>query len=347
MKGYTHITETEQRRIERLLASGQSVREISRLLHRSPGTISEEVKRNKVKGKYLARKARHKARTRRQNSKIQCLSVVKYSFIRDYTEKKIRSGWSPELVSGRLRKVHKKKDAPSSKAVYKFVYSVHGRRIEKYLPSNQWKRKGGPKRKRPVSIDGRKMISERPRHVEQRKEFGHFEMDFIESGRDGKGSLLVLVERKTRYPFLVYTLDRTTEHINSLTAETLRGVPLLSATGDNDISFQKHEELSALIEADVFFCDSYSSWQKGTVENRNREVRKRKLPKGTDLSGIPLARFMAIEHELRHRPMKVLNYKTPFEMWQEEMGKIENKKTALTARGIMVERLLVNEKCSA
>ena len=319
---------------------------IAKKLGRSPSNICAEVKRNSVHGVYDPKKAENKAVQRRKQSKIQSLGVLTDTATWDYVEKKLKASWSPEIISGRLRRVHKKSGAPSTKAIYKFVCWVYGRRLEKFLPSNQWKKKGGPKRGTRVHLDGRRMIDERPARVEKRKEFGHFEMDFVESGKNGKGSLLVLTERKTRYPFLVYTDDRSTAHINKLVAETLHGVPVLSITTDNDISFQKHEELSALIGAVIFFCDPYSSWQKGTVENRNGAVR-RKLPKGTDFSAVSAGQVMAVEHWLRHRPMKCLGFKTPFEVWQEEMKKYEQKNHAGVARGMIVERLTANGKCSA
>lgn len=342
-KTYWHFNESDRRRIERLLDSGESGRSIARKLGRSPNSINLEIKRNRVKGVYLARKSEHKARVRRRASKVQSLRVLKRK-TRDFVEKKIRLGWSPELVSGRLREVLGK-DAPSIKAIYKFVYSIYGRKIERFLPSKQWKKKAGPKRKRFVCLDGRKMIAERPAVVEKRKQFGHFEMDFIESGRDGTGSLLVLVERMSRYPFLVYTESRKTEHINTMVAETLRDIPILSITTDNDISFQKHEELSKLVGADIFFCNPYHSWEKGTIENRNRAVRKW-LAKGTDLSEVSRAKIMAVEHQMRHRPMKCLGYLTPFEMWQREMERIQQKKHRVAPSGMMVEKLLINDKVS-
>src|SRR3989338_546785 len=327
MKEYTHLSESERRRIERQLVAGKGVREIARLLHRGVGTISEEISRNKVRGRYKARKDKKKWYVRRRQSKLQSLAVIQDPGVRTFVEQKLSIGWSAQLIAGRFKKVLGHSDGPSTKAVYKFLYSVHGRSLEQYMPSHVWKKKGGPKRKVRVHLDGRRMIDERPAKVEKRKEFGHFEMDFIESGRNGKGSLLVLVERKSRYPFLVYTEDRSTAHINKLVAETLHGVPVLSITTDNDISFQKHEELSALIGAVIFFCDPYSSWQKGTVENRNGAVR-RKLPKGTDFSVVSAGQVMAVEHWLRHRPMRCLGFKTPFEVWQEEMKKYAQKNHA-------------------
>lgn len=339
MNGYNHITDSERRRIERLLEVGTSVREIARRLHRSPGTMSEEIERNTVKGKYVARKARHKARVRRQQSKVQCLKVAMDTGLKNFVVRNIKDEQSPEGIAGRIREVGNGLKPVSPKAIYKFVHSVHGRQIERYLYSKAVKRKSRSKRKKSAAIDGRRMIDERPKKAEKREEFGHFEGDFIESGKDGRGSLLVLVERKSRYPFLVYTESKKTEDINKLTAETLRGVPVKSVTIDNDISFQKHQELSQMIEADVFFCHPYHSWEKGTVENRNRAVR-RYIPKRTDLSGYGKEYFKMVEEKLRTRFMKCLNYKTPQEVFEREMERFENKKTPLC--GIIGRTLQAN-----
>jgi len=345
-KTYWHFNESERRRIARHLAAGESKRGVARKLGRSPSNICAEIKRNTVKGRYDPRKAEAKAKQRRKQSKLQSLAVIKDSEAREYFEEKLSIGWSVELTAGRWKKVLGHVGGPSTKAGYKFLYSVHGRSLERYMPSRMWKKKGGPKRKVRVHLDGRHMIDERPARVEKRKEFGHFELDFVESGRDGKGSLLVLVERMSRYPFLVYTENRKTEYINTLTTKTLADAPVLSVTTDNDISLQKHEELSAMLGADVFFCHPYTSSEKGTVENRNRQVRK-PLPKGTDFSQVSRARIMAVEHWMRHRPMKVLGFKTPFEVWTEEMKKWAQKNHAVE-RGMLVETLLTNKaRCSA
>ena len=344
MKGYNHITDSERRRIERLLEAEISIREIARRLHRSPGTISEEISQNSVKGTYDARKANHKARVRRKQSKIQCMKVALDPELKTFVTKNIEEDQSPEGISGRTKYVDTHIKYASTKAVYKFVYSVHGRNIEKHLYSKAVKKKGGPKRKKPVVIDGRTTIDKRPKRVEKRLEFGHFEGDFIESGKDGKGSLLVLVERKTRYPFLMYTENKTTNHINNLVAETLRDAPVKSLTIDNDISFQKHEALSALIKATVFFCHPYCSHEKGTVENRNKAAR-RYIPKRSDLSAYKLEYFKEVELKLRNKFMKCLRYKTPQEAWDYEMSKIKNKKIPLY--GIMGRVLKDKVECSA
>ncbi len=170
--------------------------------------------------------------------------------------------------------------------------------------------------------------------------FKHFEGDFIESGKDGKGSLLVIVERKTRYPFLRYMESRDTAVVNAATQETLSDIPVQSFTADNDISFQKHKELSEIIGAAIFFCHPQAPHEKGTVENRNKAIR-RYIPKRSDLSKYAPEYFKEIETKLRNRFMKCLNYKTPQEAFNAEMRKFETKKA--TASGILKEALLLTK----
>lgn len=319
--GYTHIDESERRRIERAVEAGKGVRAIARMTGRSPGSICEELQRNSVKKKYSRQGAQLKATLRRKRSKLQCLKVAMDPQLKKFVTEQIENDQSPEGVAGRLKKVETRLQRASMKAIYKFVHSPHGRKIEKHLYSKAVRKRGGPKRgTRKTSIDGRTMIDKRPKKIEKRKEFGHFEGDFIESGKDGKGSLLVLVERRTRYPFLAYTENKATAHVNALVANTLGDTPVKSITLDNDLSFQKHQELSELVGAIVFFCHAYHSWEKGTVENRNRAVR-RYVPKRTNLSTILIERFKEIETILRTRYMKVLDFKTPQEAWDAEMAK--------------------------
>ena len=338
MSEFKHLVLYDRQRIERYLRQGKSLHFIAGKLGRSVSSISDEIKQNSACGIYDAKKAHDKARLRRGNSKLQCMKVAMNKKLKDFVIKNILDDQSPEGISGRLRNEETHLAYASTKAIYKFVKSVHGRKIEKHLYSKAVHKKGGPRRGSSISIDGRIMIDKRPKAVEKREEFGHFEGDFIESGKDGKGSLLVLVERKTRYPFLRYLEDRSTKNINGLIQEILRDIPVLSLTLDNDISFQKHEEMSRLIEAAVFFCHPFASHEKGTVENRNKAVR-RYVPKKTDLSKVPKESFSFVEEKLRNKYMKCLGFKSPKECFDEEMRKIEMKKSV--SSGMMSERVLL------
>lgn len=323
--GYTHIVESERRRIERALKAGKSFQKIAKALDRSVSTISEEVKMGGGRKKYRADRAQAKAERTRKNSKIQCMKVALDPALKTYVLKKLKKKWSPQLVSGRLKKIDTHTPYASTKAIYKFVYSVHGRQVEKYLYSSSHRRRSPKRGLRKVKLDGRLMIDKRPTHVENRKEFGHFEGDFIESGKAGKGSILVLVERKTRYPFLRKTMDKKTKAVNKLVEKTIGKYEPESLTLDNDLSFAKHKEMSALVDAPVYFCNPYHSWEKGTIENRNRAARI-DIPKKTDISTVSNARIRAVEKHMRNRPMKCLGYKTPQEAWDIEIKKRTEKK---------------------
>src|SRR3989344_5593572 len=348
--GYTHIDESERRRIERALTAKKSIRTIATMVGRSVSSVSEEISANSIKGIYKADAAQRKATLRRKQSKVQCLKVAMDASLKEFVTKEIGNDQSPEGISGRLKYHRKDMQYASAKAIYAFVHSPHGRKIEKHLYSKAVKKKGGPKRgTKKCKLDGRIMIGKRPKHIEKRAQFGHFEGDFIESGKDGKGSLLVLVERKTRYPFLVYTEDKTTAHINALIAKTLIGIPVRSITLDNDLSFQKHKELSELVGTIVFFCNPYHSWEKGTVENRNGRVR-RYAPKKTTLSTIQFERFKEIEIILRTRYMTCLKFKTPQEAWDIEIAKWkqreEKKQKQVTITGLSAS-IIHKSGCSA
>lgn len=342
MKTYEHLCASERRRIERLTKAGLSLRTIAERLGRSASTLSDEVRKRSIRDTYDAQKAAHKAYVKRKYSKVQNMKVVTYPGLRTFVEEKLTLEWTPEMIAGRIKKVERHLPRVSAKAIYKFVRSIYGRKLEQFLYSKMVKRKSGPKRGRKQVLDGRTSIERRPKRIEKRRQFGHFEGDFIESGKDGTGSLLTLVERKTRYPFLVYCPDRTTGAVNALVFDMLRDVPLLSLTLDNDVSFKKHRELSALIGAAVFFCHPYASHEKGTVENRNRVVR-RTVPKRTDLSQVSLETFLFIQEKMRDTPMKCLGWLTPREAWEKE-----TKKAARNGSGMLRPRVLkANARCSA
>ena len=337
MNKFNHFNLGERKRIERYLRKGKSLREIARILDRSVSSVSDEIRYNSTDGVYDAKKANHKAYVKRQASKRDCLKVAMDAKLQKFVIENIKDNQSPCGISGRLKEVEKKIQYASGKAIYKFIESPHGRQIEKFLYSRAVKKKTGRKRGISVCIDGRTFIDQRPKKVEKRVEFGHYEGDFIESCKDGKGSLLVLAERKTRYPFLIYLKDRSNSNVNKVIEKLIGELNPKSLTLDNDISFQKHSELSELINATIYFCHPQSPYEKGTVENRNKAIR-RYVKKKSDLSKYSDEYFKMVETKLRTRFMKCLNFKTPEEMFEKEI--LKTKKPLVC--GILEERLLSN-----
>jgi len=313
-----HIQLSERRKIERALKNNTSLRRIAKRLGRSVSTISHEIQSNSVKGHYSADQADRKARVRRENAKQQCLKVAMNKDLKAYVTNHVHSDQNPEALAVRLKYVDTHIQYASHKAIYAFIHSVHGCQLEHHLYYQRVHKKGGPKRHSVRQTDvTKKHVSKRSKKANNRTEFGHFEGDFIESGKGGTGCLLVLVERKTRYLFVVYIEDRSTFTINQLIATTLKDVPVLSITLDNDISFQKHEALSDMIDAVVYFTTPYTSQEKGTVENRNKAIREF-VPKRSDVSQYQSQAKLA-ETRLRNRFMVVLKGHSPQEVWDKEM----------------------------
>lgn len=315
-----HIDIAERRAIERAINNGKGVNAIARMRKRSTSSISEEIRMGSVKGVYKAARAQKKADLRRKQSKQQCLKVALDPRLKEYVTALIKEDQSPEAIAGRLKEVDTHVPYASPKAIYHFVRSGHGGPIEHHLYRKRVHRKGGPKRGTARTTDTTKRsIEERPKRVEERKEFGHYEGDFIVSGKDGKDALLVLVERKTRMPFLARVTDRSTAHVNHLIEHTLHGTLVLSVTLDNDLSFAKHEVLSELIEATVYYTHPYTSQDKGTVENRNGRIREF-IPKRSDISQVPDDTILHAQEHLRTRFMKCLGWRSPQEAWNHEVA---------------------------
>jgi len=160
---YRHISKEERLEIAILLSKSYGIREIAGVLERSPGTISDEIERNSVMGIYDPKKAQYKAYSKRKHSKYQGMKVVQDDALRTYVREKMKDDWSPEEISGRLKEIDKDIKYASKGAICKFVYSVYGRRIEKYLRYRGKKRR---KREKVTQLKDRVFVDERPRVIE-------------------------------------------------------------------------------------------------------------------------------------------------------------------------------------
>ena len=285
------------------------------MLHRSVSTISDEIRRNSVSGVYDPKKADHKAYVRRKYAKYQGMKIVSNPVLREYVDTHLRDGQSPEAVAGRIREVDTHLPCVSKNTIYRYLKSVYGRSLEN-LRRRQKRRKKG-KRQKFCSAPDRTPIHERPLYIEHRSCFGDTEADFIVSGKDGTGRILVVVDRKTRMAFLEKIAKPSVRTVHNAFMKIKRRFPTMtSITTDNDILLQKHTELAGLLSIPIYFCDPYSSWQKGTVENTNRHIRKY-IPKGSDLSQCTTQQLRAIETKLNNRIMKILSYRTPAEVYAD------------------------------
>jgi transposase, IS30 family len=306
-----HFSYEERVKIETFLEEGYGVCAIARKLCRAKGSVSEEIRRNKVRGIYTAQKAEEKLYHRYWRARHEHLKVAMSDTLRHYVEEKIRRFWSPENIAGRIKYVETHLPSVGKDAVYAFVKSVYGRNLEQFLWYKDKKRK--PHVSRSI-IDGRRFIDDRPKRVAGRRFFGDWEADFIVSGKRGSGALLVLVERKSRYVVIVKLLDRKVVTINFV-LDRLIGAQLYvrSVTIDNDICFRHHAQMSAILHAPIFFCHPYHSWEKGQVEKMNQLIR-RFIPKGTNIARVSQKKISWVEEILNGKPYECLQFYTPAEV---------------------------------
>ena len=303
------------------MKKGYSIRRIAGLIGRSPNTISQELGRNLVKRSYNPKKAQHKAYVRRKYAKYQGMKIVGHNALRKEITARLYDDQSPEAIAGRVRR---SQDMPSisKDAIYRFIASVYGRRIEAYR--RRRRRRRGGRRPKVAMLANRVFIEKRPEKINARKNIGDAEADFIVSGKSGKGILLVVVDRKSRVVFIERIIRPNISAVHAaFLAINIRFPEMRTLTMDNDILFAKHESLARILRIRIFFCHPYHSWEKGTVENANKAIR-RDIPKGSDISRYGRRFIEALERKLNRRPMKCLNYRTPQEMM--DIFRRKNKK---------------------
>lgn len=299
-----------------------SVRSIAGALGRSVSTISNELTRNSVRRSYDPAKAHHKAYVRRQEAKYQGMRIVAHPELRTFVEDKLMEGRSPESVAGRIKKYEKYLPRVSADSIERFLTSVYGRTIEAHrkraLRRRMWKRR----RPKVIQLKDRKFIDIRPQIIDRRGRIGDVEADFIVSKKGGTGILLTVADRKIRISFLEKVLPVSIENVHKAFVRIKGRFPeMRTVTTDNDILLQKHAELEALLGVKIYFCHPYHSWEKGTIENTNGEVRK-SIPKGSDISHYSRASIHSIEMKTNDRYMECIGYQTP----QEALGEYRKRK---------------------
>lgn len=317
---YSHISSKERDLIGVMLAKGESIRTIAKQLNRNPGSISRELKRNGIKKRklnYLPHEAQEKASKRFSQSHFRIR--LKNEEIKSYITGHLLEKWSPEIIAGRLS-IDRPELKISHEAIYQWIY----KEAREYIP--YLTRKRHQRRSRTYSlkhgkmgIPGRVSIDERPPHINERKEVGHWEVDLIESWLK-KGAIQIMTERKTRYTLLGKLKILTAPEARDLMIEQLSGMRRImrkSFTYDNGSENKCHLRINNLFGTQSYFCHPYSGWEKGTVENTAGLVR-RFFPKGTHFALVKDEEIENMQNWLNQRPRKCLNFKTPSEVFKSE-----------------------------
>jgi len=309
----------EREEISRGLAAGLSIRAIAAQVGRSASTVSREVTANGGRRRYRAVDADLAAWSRATRPKPCKLALS--PVLRDIVADKLRRRWSPEQISGWLKRTYPGEAAMqiSHESIYRtlFVQSRGAlrRELTRYLRTGRVLRR--PKGVRlPDGRGGRPNtlhISERPAEAEDRAVPGHWEGDLV-FGKN-MSPVATLVERSTRYLMLVALPDgnHKADAVADALAQAITTLPrhlAKSLTWDLGHEMAAHQRFSAETGVTVYFCDPKSPWQRGSNENTNGLLRQY-LPKRINFRELTQHDFDAIAAELNDRPRQTLDFKTP------------------------------------
>jgi len=328
-KQYTQLGQKERDRIYLLKKQGMSNSDIAKQIGRDKSTIGRELRRNKhLKiNEYLPDTAQRKADKRKMQGRKQNY-VLKRPALKKKIIKLLHKGWSPDLIAGRLKR--KGSNYLNQESIYQFIYGLEGRKLNlrQYLRrSHRIRRpKKGRKPRENCRIPNRVDISKRPKYVEKRRQFGHWEGDNVLYNRH-RHALSTSVERKTRKVIISKPRNRSAKEKTKCLIHRFSYLPEYARrtmTYDNGKEAVAHETITAAIGMKFYFAKTYSSWQRGTNENRNGLIRFY-LPRDTDVEQLTSRQIRRVENIINNRPVKCLSYQTPNEAFALEMNKLKSK----------------------
>lgn len=320
MATYQHLSLDERVELYSQLKLGRSLRMIAKKLGRSHTSLSRELKRHTRYGRsYKPVLANN--RSVRWATEQRYKAPLKGPETLSYVSEKLKLGWSPEIIAGRLG-LDKPGLSVSYESIYRLIYDHpfwKRHKLWKYLECGHPKRRKrlGRKVHSYTQVLDAKSIDLRPSMANLRLEMGHMETDLMESGRGSSTALSVTVDRLTRMTNLVKIKDKTGKSkTQALHRSAPAGFVWLTLTADRGSENKKYSVWETKLNISVFFCHAYHSWEKGTVENTIKRIR-RFIPKGADISQYSWREVRKIEEWINHKPMKCLQYLTPHEKMQQ------------------------------
>jgi IS30 family transposase len=311
---YKHLSQVERYQIYALMKAGHDQTQIAKLLDRHKSTISREISRNRGLKGYRPKQAC--AIATKRSEKCRNAATVP-PWVAEQAACLLKLQWSPEQIAGKLPVSHE--------TLYRHVYSdkARGGTLWKNLRCQKQKRKryaGG--RDRRGQIPHRRPLSDRPVHIELRKQVGHWECDTV-IGANHKGAIVTMVERKSGFSVIVKVSQKTSELVSRAIIEGLRPymVRVITLTYDNGKEFAGHIQIDQALNSTSYFARPFASWERGSNENFNGLLRQY-VPKKRSLNTVTEDEITMIQNRLNNRPRKRLGFKTPAEVFNQSLKRV-------------------------
>jgi transposase, IS30 family len=244
---------------------------------------------------------------------------------------KLKQDWSPQQIAGWLRDQYPGRPElwVSHETIYRSLF-VQARGALKQELIGHLRSKRRVRRSRHATDRGLGRgeiadaisIRQRPAEAEDRAVPGHWEGDLVEGSRGTY--IATLVERRSRFVILVKLPEKKTEAVVAALIKAVRRLPTAlrkSLTWDRGMELANHAQFTVATDVQVFFCDPYSPWQRGSNENTNGLLRQY-YPKGVDLSSVSQAQLDAVAKKLNTRPRKTLQWKTPADIFDSSVSMV-------------------------
>lgn len=336
-KQYRHLSVEDRAVIMIERSKGASLRAIARVLQRDVSTVSREVKRGMpghgdadagAAAGYDATTASAAASERRRRCGRRCKLAQGTALYQQVHDRLIYWRWSPQQIAARLRLMNP--DDPSGwishETIYAAIYAQPRGALKQGMIEALRQAKPDRGRRRTTLSKGQTIpealrIVHRPEAINERLLPGHWEGDFIKGGFN-RSAVGTVVERKTRFVILCRMDGCTAQDALVGFTRQMKRLPAFlreSLTYDRGSEMACHEELADRLKLDIWFCDPYAPWQRGSNENTNGLLRQF-LPKGADLSQVSQTQLNDIARLLNGRPRKTLGWKTPDEAMAEELA---------------------------
>jgi IS30 family transposase len=321
-RSYKRVSLPELQYTFEMLGRGAKIREIARNLGRSSSTVSSWKNKychkniNIWKHMNMYEKARHvfdKMGVKKQLNRCEPIRDIN---VKSYVISRLAIGDTPEHISATMAD-----ELNGKKVCFKTIYNLTKKRrgLKKYLREEGKKRRQKVKPRQFKKKQGApkvRSIHKRGKKVNDRKEIGHFEGDLIITKKGGSKAILTLLERLSRKKWFILIPDTKAKTVLSYMLPVFLSLPegfIKSLTLDNGSEFTYSEIIkleSKFSDFLTYYCDPYSSYQKGAVERANRDFR-RYFPKGTDFGEVSRFEVKSATRELNNTPLKCLNWETP------------------------------------
>lgn len=320
----------ERELISRALAADQSYRAIGRALGRAASTISREVARHGGRTTYRAVRADGVAWESARRPKA--CRLASRPRLRYLIATKLKQRWSPEQISGWLRTTYP--DEPelhvSHETIYRSLYvqtrGVLKKELMKHLRTHRMTRRARASTRKGQGrgqIVDAIPISARPAEVEDRAVPGHWEGDLLAGGDNTH--IATLVERTSRFTILVKVASKEPSRVIPALIRQIRRLPMhvtRSLTWDRGKELAHHQRFTVATGVQVYFCDPYSPWQRGTNENTNGLLRQY-FPTGMSLANVTQRDLDRVADQLNGRPRKTLQFHTPAAVFDAAVALID------------------------